>query len=238
MKRIKVIVPVATTIWNSPVLNELNRYKEEGTTLDIINLDRGSESIENAFDEAWCALPTLQEVMKAEQEGYDGVIIYCFGDPSLKAAKEAVKIPVVGIGEASAYFASLIGRKFGVITAGPPDAGSYILDNLKIYELDHKCIGVFSIGIPVLSLVESQEEELKALLRIGAEIIAKGADVLVLGCGSMLGVAEKASQELGVPIVMPAAASIKLCESLISMGLAQSKKAYPPPPLKKRVFKN
>jgi allantoin racemase len=235
MKRIKVIVPVATTIWKAPALSELNRYKEESTAIDIVNIERGAESIENAFDEAWCALPTLQEVLKAEQEGYDGVIIYCFGDPSLKAAKEAVKIPVVGIGEASAYFASLIGRKFVIIPAGPQDAGAYILDNLKVYELDHKCIGVYSIGIPVLSLIESQEEELKALLKVGAEMLAKGADVLVLGCGSMLGVAEKASKELSVPIVIPAAASIKLCESLISMGLAQSKKAYPAPPLKKRV---
>lgn len=235
MKRIKVIVPVATEIWNSSVLEELNRYKDSDTSIRIVNLEKGSESIENAFDEAWNALPTLMEVLKAEKEGYDGVIIYCFGDPSLKAAKEAVKIPVVGIGEASAYFASLIGRKFAIITAGPPDAGGYILDNLKTYELDHKCLGVFSIGIPVLSLTESKEEELKALLRIGAEAIQKGSDVLVLGCGSMLGVAEEASRNLGVPIVLPAAAAIKLCESLISMGIAQSKKAFPQPPLKKRV---
>ncbi|MCR4433306.1 MAG: aspartate/glutamate racemase family protein [Caldiserica bacterium] len=234
MRRIKVIVPVATTIWNEPNLAELNKYKDDSTSIDLVNIAKGSESIENAFDEAWCALPTLQEVMRAEQEGYDGVIIYCFGDPSLKAAKEGLKIPVVGIGEASVYIASLIGRKFGIITAGPPEAGPYILDNLKVYELDHKCVGVCSIGIPVLSLVDSQEEELKALLKFGSEMIEKGADVLVLGCGSMYGVAEKASQELGVPIVVPAAAAIKLCESLISMGLAQSKKAYPFPPQKKR----
>jgi allantoin racemase len=234
MKRIKLILPVATSIWNKPALTELYKYKEDSTLIDVVNIKNGSESIENDFDEAWCALPTLQEVIKAEQESYDGVIIYCFGDPGLKAAKEGVKIPVVGIGEASVYMAALIGRKFGIVTAGPPDAGSYLVDNLKVYELDHKCVGVRSIGIPVLSLIDSEEKELKALLQVGAELLKKGADVLVLGCGSMLGVKEKVSQELGVPIVVPAAAAIKLCESLITMGLAQSKKAYPIPPSKKR----
>jgi len=236
MRRIKTIVPVATTIWNEPNLAALNQYKEDSTIIDIINIERGSESIENKFDEAWCALPTLQEAMKAEQEGYDGVIIYCFDDPALTAAKEALKIPVVGIGEASVYIASLIGRKFGIITAGPPEAGSAILDNLKVYELDHKCVGVRSVGIPVLSLVESQEEELKNLVKLGSEMISRGADVIVLGCGSMHGIAEKASHELGIPIVVPAAAAIKMCESLISMGLAQSKKAYPFPPQNKRFI--
>ena len=234
MKRIKLIVPVATPIWNEPVLAELNKYKDDSTLIDVINIKRGSESIESAFDEVWSTLPTVQEVIKAEEEGYDGVIIYCFGDPGLKAAREGVSIPVVGIGEASVYIAALIGRKIGIVTAGPPEAGSIIFDNLKVYELDHRCVGVRSIGIPVLSLIDSEEKEIKGLLQIGAEMLGKGADVLVLGCGSMLGIAEKASQELGVPIVVPAAAAIKLCESLIIMGLAQSKKAYPIPTPKKR----
>jgi allantoin racemase len=234
MKRIKVVVPVATPVWNGPTLAEMNRYKDDSTSIDVVNIEKGSESIENAFDEAWCALPTLQAVIQAEREGYDGVIIYCYGDPAVKAAKEGVRIPVVGIGEASACVAAFIGRKFGIITAGPAEAGSYILDNLKVYELDHKCIGVRSVGIPVLSLIGSEEEELKAVVRVGREMLEQGADVLVLGCGSMLGVAEKASRELGVPIVVPAAAALKLCEGLIAMGLTQSKKGYAMPPSKKR----
>jgi len=235
MKRIKLIIPVATSIWNKPALAELNKYKDDSTLIDVVNIESGSESIESNFDVAWCVLPTLQEVIKAEQESYDGVIIYCGSDPALEAAKEAVKIPVVGIGEASFYMASLIGRKFGIVKpCSPGAASSGALNNLKVYELDHKCVGFGYIGIPVLSLIGSEEKMLKALIQVGAELLNKGADVIVLGCGGMLGVEEKASQELGVPIVVPAAAAIKLCESLIAMGLAQSKKAYPIPPSKKR----
>ena len=235
MKKIKVVVPVATPIWDEVVLKEMQKYKDSDTLIEICHLETGAESIENAFDEAWCALPTLLEVIKAEKEGYDGVIIYCYGDPGLKAAREGVNIPVVAIGEASAHIASIIGRKFGIITAGPPEAGPYLLDNLKVYELDHKCVGVRSLGIPVMSLIGTEQDALTALLRVGKEMVEQGADVLILGCGSILGIADKASRELGVPIVLPAAASIKLCESLIAMGISQSKKGYPAPHDKKRI---
>jgi allantoin racemase len=235
MSRIKVVVPVATSIWNKGALAAMEKVKETQTVINVTNVERGAESIEDSFDEAWSALPTLQAAMMAEKEGYDGVIIYCYGDPSVRAAKEMLTIPVVGIGEASAIVACSIGYRFGVITAGPPGAGQYLFDNLKIYELDHKCVGVRSVGIPVLSLVGAEEDEEERLVQIGKEMLQDGADVLVLGCGSMLGVAESASKRLGVPIVLPAAAALKLCEAMISMRLSQSKKAFPVPEEKTRI---
>jgi len=67
-------------------------------------------------------------------------------------------------------------------------------------------------------------------------MIEQGADVLILGCGSMLGIAEVASRQLGVPIIIPAAVALKLCEAMISMGVAQSKKGFYPPAVKKRFL--
>lgn len=235
-KKIKVIVPVATDIWNEPTLREMQKYKDSETSIDIVSLKKGPESIEDSYDDAWSALFTIQEVLKAEKEGYDGLIIYCYGDPALRAAKEAVKIPVVGLGEGSATFASLLGHKFGIVTAGPPESGAYLMDNLRMYELDHKCVGVESVGIPVLDLKEGDKQEEKLLIQIGNEMINRGAEVLILGCGSMLGVAEVASRKLGVPIIIPAAAALKLCEAMISMKVAQSKKAFFPPADKKRTM--
>jgi allantoin racemase len=153
-KRIKIIVPVTTSMWNEPTLREMQKYKDSDTSLDVVNLERGSESIEDSYDVPWSANFTLQEVEKTAAEGYDGIIIYCYGDPALQAAKQAVRIPVVGLGEASAIFALLLGHRFGVLTAGPPEAGTFLMDNLRMYELDHRCVGVVPIGVPVLDLKE------------------------------------------------------------------------------------
>jgi len=239
-KRIKIIVPVARIPWNKPTLQEkveiMEKYKDSETSLDIVSLQKGPESIENSYDDAWSAIFTLQEVEKAAKERYDGIIIHCYGDPALRAAKQAVEIPVVGLGEASALFALLLGNKFGIVTAGPPESGHYLMDNLKIYELDHKCVGVIPLGIPVLDLKGGSDQERKTLIKFGRELIEKGADVIILGCGSILGVEEIASQELGIPVILPTAAALKMCEAIISIGVAQSKKGFPLPADKKRTM--
>lgn len=52
-----------------------------------------------------------------------------------------------------------------------------------------------------------------------------GADVIVLGCGSILVLTEEISA-LGVPVVVPGIATLKLCEDWIDMRLAQSKQCF------------
>ena len=236
-KRIKIIVPVTTSMWNEPTLREMEKYKDSETSLDIINLKKGSESISNSYDVAWSAIFTLQEVEKAAKEGYDGIIIYCTADPALQAAKEAVEIPVVGLGEASAIFALLLGHKFGILTAGSSEKGTHIsMEILKMYELYHKCVGALGIGVPVLDLKEGDEKEISSFIELGRRLIEKGADVIILGCGGIFGVAEAVSCELGIPVIIPAAAALKMCEAMISMGVAQSKKGFYPPAVKKRIM--
>jgi allantoin racemase len=74
-----------------------------------------------------------------------------------------------------------------------------------------------------------------------AAIKEDGAHVLVLGCTGMMGVAkemEKLLKQDGyeVPVVDPAAASLKFAESLVSMKLKQSRLTYMSPPEKARSY--
>lgn len=236
MKKVRVIVPVTTEMWNEPVLKELEACKEPDTEVVVTNLNRGTVSIEDSFDATWAGPFVLRAVIEAEQQGFDGVIVYCFDDPGVRGAKEAVRIPVVGIGEASAHVAAFIGHKFGIVTAGiPQKTCSVIWDNLRMYELDHKCVGVKPVGVPVLRLKEDIAEEERNLTELSSELIAKGAEVIVLGCGSMLGVADAVSKRLQVPIVVPARAALKVCEGLIAMRLSQSKLGFATPLDKERT---
>ena len=81
MRRIKVVVPVCTDMWNAPVKALMDRYKEPDTQIVIENLDTGPESLEFAYDKAYAELPTVQQAETAQQEGCDGVIICCSADP-------------------------------------------------------------------------------------------------------------------------------------------------------------
>ena len=224
MKRVRVINPVATSLWDEPVSAEMARFKDPDTVIEVVHLQTGPESLEDFCDDAYAAQGTLEEVVLAEQDGADGVIIYCYGDPALRAAKTAVSIPVVGLAEASSHLASLLGPQFGIVSVGPPHGGLVDMDNLRVYGLAHKCVGSYTIGVPVLEL--SRGDELERVVKTGRRLIEKGASVLVLGCGGLLDVAEAASAELAVPVILPAAAALKLCEAMIVMGVSHSKMAF------------
>ena len=242
MKKIKVIVPVCTDIWNEPVKKEMNKYKDNDTSIDIINIEKGPESISCNYDEVWSELFTVQEAEKAEKEGYDGVIIYCFGDPGLRAAKEKLNIPVVGINEPSIHIASMLGNKFSIIGPGPSARGSSVIggltgDKIKLYGFEQKCASMRSIGILVLDLDKDKSREAERVFEEAKKAVDEdGADTIVLGCGAILGVEERILKELKVPVVVPLVAALKICEDLICMGIAQSKYYFRTPPEVKRIL--
>lgn len=239
MKKIKVVVPVATSMWNKPALAEMGKYKDADTQLDAVNITKGPESIECTYDEAWAELFTVLECEEAEKEGYDGVIIYCFGDPGLRAAKEKLNIPVVGINEPAVHIASLLGNRFSIITVGPSSEviSGLLVDKVKLYDLESRCASIRSLAIPVLDLEKEKEREAERLFEEAKKAVEEdGADTIVLGCGSMLGVDQRVTEELRVPVVVPGVAALKVCEYLIATNLTQSKRFFAGPPEKKRFL--
>lgn len=213
-------------VWDAAVAEEMERYRAGDTTVEVVHLASGPASIEDAVGEARATVPTLDEIVRAEDEGCDGAIIYCFGDPGLRAARASVDIPVVGLGEASNHLAALLGHRFGIVTAGPPEAGTakLLLENLVASELAHRCVGVLSIGIPVLGLADEGAGELERALEVGRTLVERGAEVIVLGCGSILGVEQALREQLGVQVVVPAAAALKLCEAMLDLGVSNCRR--------------
>lgn len=99
--------------------------------------------------------------------------------------------------------------------------------------LSSSVASVLAVNIPVLELSHNRTQTLEKLIRIGRDAIERDrADVLVLGCMSMafLQVAEDMQKLLGIPVINPAKAALKLAESLVSCGWKQSKKAFSIPP--------
>lgn len=251
MKKIKVINPVCTDIWNGPAEKELNKYKDEDTRIDVTNIKKGPESVECFYDIVWSELFTVQEAEKAEREGYDGVIIYCFDDPGLRAAKEKLDIPVVGSCEASIHIASLLGDKFSIISPGTTtvhgiSSEAPIKDLIKLYGFEHKCASVRTIGIHVLDLEKDKSRVAERVFEEAKKAVKEdGADTIIIGCAAILAVDEAVDErvderilkELKVPVVLPGVSALKICEDLISMKISQSKHYFKTPPeLKKRIL--
>jgi len=236
MKKIKVIIPVCNDSGNKTVEKELKKYKDNDTKIGIINIEKGPESIESTYDDVWSGIFTVQEAEKAEREGYDGIIIYCFGDPGLRAAKEKLNIPVVGSNEPSLHIASLLGDKFSIICPGVWT--SFLRGLLKLYGFEHKCASIRSIGISVLDLGKDKRRVAERAFEEAKKAVEEdGANVIIFGCDIILTVTEELDErvderikrELKVPVVHPGAAALKICEDLISMKITQSKQYFKTP---------
>jgi allantoin racemase len=53
----------------------------------------------------------FQSAQHAQEEGFDAVIINCFGDPMLHELRQALDIPVIGIGEPTFLLSSVMCAK-------------------------------------------------------------------------------------------------------------------------------
>jgi allantoin racemase len=96
-----------------------------------------------------------------------------------------------------------------------------------------KLASIRYIETSVLEVNQDPGLALDRMLEQGrAAIEQDGADTLVLGCMSMgfLDVAEQMTAVLGVPVINPSKASLKVAEAIVSLGLAHSRRAYHRPP--------
>lgn len=224
--KIEILVPVATDFRNTDIKEEAQRFKHSDVDIAVTNINEGPTSIECDYDDVMSGKYAVELAESMEKDGADGIVIYCFNEPALAACKEKLNIPVVGLREAPIAMASLLGDNIGVIAA---------LDNTKkVYSrvLKNKVRYVTSLDLPVLEYADQKKVENKVEAKI-RELIDIGCDVIVLGCGSMLGVdIERLKKEYNIPIILPIHAAISVCDYLIRQKLTQSKIAYPYPPEK------
>lgn len=214
----------------------LKHYARPDTEFEIVSTPAGAQSIEGRLDEYVGAVGTLRLVKEAWEKGFDGVIITCFGNACLEPARELVPIPVVGSGLASMLLAAAIGQKFSIIGTV---AEARFRHEIEAYKagVHAKFVSERPLNMRVLDLHKDYRATLNAVTEAARRCVEiDGADVVVLGCFGLIGLAEEASRIVGAPVIDPAGAVVHLVETLVNMGIAQSKISSPPPRPKKRDF--
>lgn len=210
----------------------LEQYAGPGTETGIVDVPEGPASIESMYEEYISIPATARRAVELEQEGWDALILGCFGDPGLDAIRELVSIPVVGPGEASALIAASLGHRFTIITI----TESVIAPTerqIRNVGVGEKLASVRVVGIPVLELHDDRARTIEATVRQARLAMQhERADSFIVGCMSMgfLEIAEAAGAELGIPFLNPARVALKFAEALVGAGLTHSRKAYMVPP--------
>ena len=216
-------------------LSNLMRERTGGLVeLQTVFVDKGLASIENAYDESINTPFILEKVKWSEEQGCDAVTIDCMGDAGLEAAKDLANIPVVGACESSVHLASMLGKRFSVITI-LPETEWLVRDGIRKYGLEANLASIRIINIPVLEL-ERDIEKTKAVAGEAAEkvVVEDGAGAIVLGCTGMAGLAESIYDHLkekgyDVPVLDPLRVAINTAIMIVLLGVRQSKEVFRTP---------
>jgi allantoin racemase len=222
------------------ISKEIAQNTNNAFKVEVIYIDKGSSSIEDAYDEA-INTPFILEKIRDLENNYDAIVIDCFGDPGLDAAREITKIPVIGVNEASTHLASQISSKFSIINI-LPETEYLIYKIIKKNGLLENLASIVTINIPVLSLEENRNETVKAIVK-GIEKAVKEdkAQSIIFGCTGMVSVLKDVKEkikEIGIdiPIIEPLTTGIYTAISWILLGISQSKLTYMPPKEKIRTY--
>lgn len=214
----------------------LTAYVGPDVELHMECLTKNKIEIDSALDVALAAPEIISMAVKAQEDGYDAVVLYCFSDPAVDACREVLSIPVVGAGQAACLLAPCISRQAGLLLADTSRIAEKRLFFAQCGVSADRFAVIDGIDGRELDLWQNREQTLDLLTEAGSKMVQQGAQALVLGCLSFLGLAQPLSQRLLVPVIDPAAAAVTMAEALVRQGLHTSRAAYPAPPKRKRSW--
>jgi len=234
MKRIKVIIPIPMD--QAGVDNRASQLPQHlilpGFYPEFVPVARGASLADSAFDVLLMDFSVVQAGIRAEEEGYAAVCIDTVSDSGLSALRSRLNIPVIAPGMAAFHMACMLGKKFSIITMWDEWFPLYE-KTLTEYQLWPRVASLRSIKTrpDLKELLAGKEEVVFAKLEAEARRAMEedGADVIVLGSTTMHQSHAYLSERLPIPVINPGQVSYKLCELMLSLGLKQSRKAYPAP---------
>jgi allantoin racemase len=231
--RIFVINPNTSASVTEHIRRELEKIKRPDTQLTVVNPEHGPVSIESVYDEALATPPTLELVRQANEEGYDAIVLACFSDPGLDAAKEISEIPVIGIEEATMHLAAMLGHKFSITTVFRNRVPTRDL-HVRQHGLESSYASALVMNMPVLEMDANPEKAQARILELSRKAVQEeGAEVIILGCAGLTGYAAAVERELGAVVLDPTSVAFKMAEAIADLGLRHSKIArFAKPPVK------
>jgi Asp/Glu/hydantoin racemase len=224
--RILVVNPFAGTEFRGCA--NLDRIKRPDTTFDMVQIgeDYPLKNNQWLYFKYACTGPTLEKVIWAEKNNYDGVFISCQLDIGLYEARTLVDIPVTGTLESAALLCYTMGKHFTLLSVDYQN-GEIQRDLLRTYGLDGNLASIISIGIDANDLYPEKTSEDAVFERtVAAAKRARtehGAELVIPGCtlfGSLLSHRKaEFEEEVGIPAVDGMVAGFKLAEMRAELNL-------------------
>lgn len=237
-----------TQAWGQyhPVLRRIvDKVKDADTTVEIHGITKiGGVADQYRYLEYLETGEVLDNVQRAQDEGFDAFLIGNIADPGLRECREIASMPVLGLCESTLHLASLMGANFSLVTLNEKFTAR-IVENVDRAGLRSRLSGVARLKMDrILDLKEgftdprARQRIIDGFLQCAGTLVENGAEVVIPAGGVAMALLADAGVHdagRGTPILNGITALVKMGEMAVRMnrlmdGRFVSKRlAYAPP---------
>jgi len=192
------------------------------------------------YERGLSVVANLDAAIEAQKAGFDAIFINTMGDYGIDEMKSALTIPIVGAGEATIAMAATVGRNFSVVKIWPPRMNFITEERLRSTGAAARCVSIRNVlgddevvstsgAVAAIGTMQSGNQEIieRTLEQVARAVKEDGADTVILGCTCMATIAPMIAANSSVPILEPMRTGYSVTESLLRLGINQSRVAYP-----------
>lgn len=160
------------------------------------------------------------DVLAARPLAADAIILACFGDPGLAALRELSPVPVIGMAEAACRQAAARVAKFSIVTGGrlwEAMLGEYVAS----LGLSASLASIRTLEANGGQIANDPDAAEAALLAACDTAIRRdGAELVILGGAGMVGLVERLSDRVAVPLIDGLTPALRAAEAAVASPLA------------------
>jgi allantoin racemase len=222
MKKILLVNPNSSEEMTRDIAVTVNSIGLQNYDIKTIRMENSPHVLESFADYTMAGRELLQYFRDGRNSDCAGVLLACFGDPALYALKEILPVPVIGIAEAALSMALLMGFKFSIV-ASSPKAVPMMESLVKAYGLEGRMASVECLNMPIENFLQNRELTADPLAVAAERALARGAEVLVLGCAGLTMLEKKVEEKFRLKVIDPVRAGIFSLIALLDGGFGISK---------------
>ena len=220
-----------TQAWGEyhPVLRRIvDKVKDVNTSVEIHGITKiGGVTDQYRYLEYLETGEVLENVQRAQDEGFDAFLIGNIADPGIRECREIASIPVLGLCESAMHLACMMGANFSLVTLNEKFTAR-IVENVDRAGLRSRLNGVARLKMDrILDLKEgftnpqARQQIIEEFLKCAGTLVEGGAEVVIPAGGvamALLADAEVNNAGKGTPILNGITSLVKMGEMAVQMN--------------------
>ena len=211
-----IINPYATAISNEKIKLCAQKILDKNSSI-FISDKSFQEDYYDLHSETINVSKLLNEV--ETNNSSDAFIVISFEDIGVDTIRKITSKPIIGLGEAVFYTANIIANKFSIIT-NLSQSHEALKNNLIKYDMEHKCVSINSIEVPVLDMDTMSKSNLNKLdNEIQRTITEDDPEVIIITSPSIFNLSKNLGRKYNIPIIEGVTTATALIGNFVKLDL-------------------